>query len=46
MSSRDIIAAQSAAIEPEAFQSAIVENMSSALLRDAAPPCGCGSCRL
>ena len=39
MSIRDIIAAQSAAIEPEAFQSAIVANMTSALLRDAAPPC-------
>lgn len=39
MSIRDIIAAQSAAIEPEAFQSAIVENMTSALLRDSAPPC-------
>ena len=39
MSIRDIIAAQSAAIEPEAFQSAIVEGMTRALLRDAAPPC-------
>ena len=39
MSTRDIIAAQSAAIEPEAFQSAIVVGMTSALLRDAAPPC-------
>ena len=39
MSIRDIIAAQSVAIEPEAFQSAIVTNMSNALLRDAAPPC-------
>jgi superfamily II DNA or RNA helicase len=39
MSSRDIIAAQSAAIEPEAFQSAIVEGMTRALLRDSAPPC-------
>lgn len=39
MSIRDIIAAQSAAIEPEAFQSAIVENMTNALLLDSAPPC-------
>ena len=39
MTIRDIIAAQSAAIEPEAFQSAIVEGMMRALLRDAAPPC-------
>ncbi len=39
MSIRDIIAAQSAAIEPEAFQSAIVEGMTRALLRDSAPPC-------
>ncbi|MDP4030295.1 MAG: DEAD/DEAH box helicase family protein [Gallionella sp.] len=39
MTIRDIIAAQSAAIEPEAFQGAIVEGMTRALLRDAAPPC-------
>lgn len=39
MTIRDIIAAQSAAIEPEAFQSAIVEGMTRALLRDASPPC-------
>lgn len=39
MTTRDIIAAQSASIEPEAFQSAIVEGMTRALLRDAAPPC-------
>jgi superfamily II DNA or RNA helicase len=39
MTIRDIIAAQSAAIEPEAFQSAIVEGMTRALLRDSAPPC-------
>lgn len=39
MTIRDIIAAQSAAIEPEVFQSAIVEGMTRALLRDAAPPC-------
>ncbi len=37
--SLDIIAAQSAAIEPEAFQCVIVEGMTNALLRDAAPPC-------
>lgn len=39
MSALDIIAAQSAAIEPEAFQTAIAEGMTRALLRDAAPPC-------
>lgn len=39
MTIRDIIAAQSAAIEPEVFQSTIVEGMTHALLRDAAPPC-------
>src|SRR3989338_5907129 len=39
MSIRDIIAAQSESIEPEAFQSAIVAGMTNALLRDAAPPC-------
>ncbi len=39
MTIRDIIAAQSAGLEPEAFQSAIVEGMTRALLRDAAPPC-------
>ena len=39
MTTRDFIAAQSAALEPEAFQGAIVENMTSALLRDSAPPC-------
>jgi superfamily II DNA or RNA helicase len=37
--SLDIIAAQSAALEPEAFQTAIVEGMTRALLRDSAPPC-------
>ncbi len=37
--SLDIITAQSAAIEPEEFQSAIAENMSNALLREPAPPC-------
>ncbi|NOT82261.1 MAG: DEAD/DEAH box helicase family protein, partial [Gallionella sp.] len=39
MSTRDIIAAQSAAIEPEAFQSAIAAGMTRALLRESAPPC-------
>ncbi len=39
MSTQDIIAAQSATLEPEAFQTAIVENMTRALLRDSAPPC-------
>lgn len=39
MSMRDIIAAQSAAIEPEGFQSALVEGMTRALLRESAPPC-------
>lgn len=39
MSVRDIIAAQSAAIEPEGFQSALVEGMTRALLRESAPPC-------
>ncbi len=39
MSAQDIIAAQSAAIEPEAFQSALVDGMTRALLRDSAPPC-------
>lgn len=39
MSTRDIIAAQTAALEPEAFQSAIAEGMMRVLLRDSAPPC-------
>lgn len=39
MSMRDIIAAQSAAIEPELFQSALVDGMKRALLRKPAPPC-------
>lgn len=37
--SQDIIAAQSAAIEPEAFQSGLIEGMTRALLRESAPPC-------
>lgn len=39
MTIRDIIAAQSAGLEPEAFQSAIVEGMARALLREMSPPC-------
>lgn len=39
MSTSDIIAAQSAALEPEVFQTAIVEGMTGALLRESAPPC-------
>ena len=39
MSGLDIIAAQSAAIEPEAFQIALVEGMTRALLREPSPPC-------
>lgn len=39
MSTRDIIAAQTASIEPEAFQSAIAAGMTRALLRETAPPC-------
>jgi hypothetical protein len=39
MSALDFIAAQSAALEPEAFQRAIVEGMTRALLRESAPPC-------
>lgn len=39
MSIRDIIAAQSASIEPEGFQSALVEGVTRALLRENAPPC-------
>ncbi len=39
MSSMDIIAAQSATIEPEAFQSALVDGMTRALLREPSPPC-------
>ena len=35
----DIVTAQSAAIEPEAFQSALIANMSAALLRQPSPPC-------
>lgn len=39
MSALDIIAAQSVAIEPEVFQTGLIEGMTRALLRDAAPPC-------
>ena len=35
----DIVTAQSAAIEPEAFQSELITNMSAALLRLPSPPC-------
>ena len=35
----DIVTAQSAAIEPETFQSALIANMSAALLRQPSPPC-------
>ena len=38
-SSPDIIAAQSAVIEPVKFQSILIANISKALLRDTAPPC-------
>ena len=33
MTTRDIIAAQSAAIEPEVFQTGLIEGMARALLR-------------
>jgi type III restriction enzyme len=39
MSTLDIITAQSAAIEPEAFQSTLIEHMAAALLRQPSPPC-------
>ncbi len=39
MSTLDIVTAQSAAIEPEAFQSTLIENMAAALLRQPSPPC-------
>lgn len=35
----DIVTAQSAAIEPEKFQSALIANLSAALLRQPSPPC-------
>ena len=35
----DIIAAQSATVEPERFQSTLIENMTAALLRTPSPPC-------
>lgn len=37
--SLEIVAAQSAGIEPERFQSALIENMAQALLRQPSPPC-------
>jgi len=39
MNERDIIAPQSGALEPEAFQAGLIEGMTRALLRQAAPPC-------
>jgi hypothetical protein len=39
MNSLDFIAAQSAAIEAEAFQTTIIEAMARALLREPSPPC-------
>lgn len=35
----DIIAAQSTTVEPEAFQSTLIESMTAALLREPSPPC-------
>ena len=35
----DIIAPQSAVIVPEKFQVALIENVSTALLKEIAPPC-------
>jgi len=39
MNPLDIIAAQSAALEPEAFQIGLIDGMTRALLRESAPPC-------
>lgn len=39
MSASDIIAPQSAALEPEAFQAGLIEGITGALLRQSAPPC-------
>jgi superfamily II DNA or RNA helicase len=39
MTTLDIITAQSAAIEPESFQSTLIEHMAAALLRQPSPPC-------
>ena len=39
MNTMDWIAAQSAAVEPEGFQSGLIEGMTRALLRTPAPPC-------
>lgn len=39
ISSTDIIAAQSVAVEPVKFQSTLITNITKALLRDVAPPC-------
>jgi superfamily II DNA or RNA helicase len=35
----DIIAAQSTTVEPEKFQSTLIESMTAALLREPSPPC-------
>ncbi|MEQ1594656.1 MAG: DEAD/DEAH box helicase family protein [Casimicrobium sp.] len=37
--SNDIIAAQSASLEPERFQRTLIESMTSALMREQPPPC-------
>ena len=39
MSASDIIAPQSSAVEPVAFQAGLIEGITRALLRQAAPPC-------
>lgn len=39
MTTLDFIAAQSAAIEPEQFQTGLIKGISRALLRESAPPC-------
>lgn len=39
MSSLDLVVAQSNALLPAAFQRSIIDNMSSALLRQPSPPC-------
>jgi type III restriction enzyme len=39
MSASDIIAPQSATLEPEAFQAGLIAGMTRALLRQSAPPC-------
>lgn len=39
MSQLAVVTAQSAALEPEPFQSRLIENLSQALLREPSPPC-------